>query len=103
MAQIKLCRAGEVIEGEPYQAVIAGHKPFAVFKVGEDIFVTQDECTHATASLSLEGSQEGNHIICSWHEACFDVRTGIGVSGPCEKPLLSFPVTLAEGDVLIEA
>ncbi len=74
-----------------------------MFKVGEDIFVTQDECTHATASLSLEGSQEGNHIICSWHEACFDVRTGIGVSGPCEKPLLSFPVTLAEGDVLIEA
>jgi len=102
LAQVKLCRADDVTEGEPFQAVVAGHKPFAVFRLGEEIFVTQDECTHATASLSLEGTQEGAHIVCSWHEATFDVRTGLGISGPCEKPLQSFPVTLSDGDVLIE-
>jgi nitrite reductase/ring-hydroxylating ferredoxin subunit len=102
VTQIQLCQADEITEGEPFQAIIPGHPPFAVFKVEEQVYVVQDECTHATASLSLEGTQDGFHIICSWHEATFDIRNGKGVSGPCEKPLRAFPAHVADGVVMIE-
>jgi len=52
--------------------------------------------------VSLEGTQEEFHIICSWHEAVFDIRNGEGVSGPCQKPLRAFPARVEDGNVIIE-
>jgi nitrite reductase/ring-hydroxylating ferredoxin subunit len=98
----QLCLVDEVREDEPFQAVIAGHEPFAVFKAGEAIFVTQDKCNHAGASLSLEGRVDGHNVICGWHDATFDLRTGAGLSGPCTGPIRVYPVTINGGRVLIE-
>lgn len=102
MAKLKICRFQDIPDGEPFQAVVDGHDAFAVYKVGEDVYVTQDRCTHAESSLSKEGLLEGHQIICGWHDAIFDVRTGKGIAGPCDVALRSYPTSIRDGDVFIE-
>jgi nitrite reductase/ring-hydroxylating ferredoxin subunit len=98
----RLCRVEDVSEDEPFQAVIEGYEPFAVFRAGDEFFVMTDKCNHAGASLSLEGRVERRNVICGWHDATFDLRTGAGLSGPCTGPMRVYPVTIDDGHVLIE-
>lgn len=102
MALTQLCLVDEVTEDAPLQAVVAGHEPFAVFKSGDAIFVMADKCNHSGASLSLEGRVEGNAVICGWHDATFDLRTGAGLSGPCSGAMQVYPVVIEDGRVMIE-
>ena len=102
MVAKQLCLVEDVSEDEPFQAVIEGYEPFAVFKSNGEIFVMHDKCNHSGASLSLEGRVEGRNVICGWHDATFDLRTGAAVSGPCGGPMTVYPVTIEDGRVLIE-
>jgi len=99
---IELCLVDELTGDEPFQAAIEGYEPFAVFKIGDEIFVTQDKCNHADASLSLEGRVEGRNVICGWHDATFDLRNGAAISGPCTGPIHVYPVSIDNGRILIE-
>ncbi len=102
MARIQLCLVDDVTADAPYQAVVEGHAPFAVFRAAGAIFVMEDTCNHSGASLSLEGRVEGHNVICGWHEATFDLRNGAAISGPCTGPMRVYPVTIDDGRVFIE-
>jgi nitrite reductase/ring-hydroxylating ferredoxin subunit len=102
MPLTRLCALTEVTEDQPYQAIIDGQQPLAVFKSGDDIFVTQDKCLHAEASLSLEGHVENGKVICGWHDATFDLRSGAVISGPCTGALRTYPAIIRDGAVYIE-
>jgi nitrite reductase/ring-hydroxylating ferredoxin subunit len=102
MVRVQLCLADDVTEDEPYQAIIGGYEPFAVFRVNGAIFVMEDRCNHSGASLSLGGRVEGFNIICGWHEATFDVRSGAPIGGPCTGPMRAHPAIIDDGHVWIE-
>ncbi|GLR66554.1 (2Fe-2S)-binding protein [Acidocella aquatica] len=102
MQNLLLCQVSDIPEDEAFQAIVPGHDAFAVYKLGEEIFVIQDACTHAGASLSLEGQQDGHKVICGWHENTFDLRTGEALSGPCPTPVRTYPVRIENGSVFIE-
>ena len=73
----------------------------AVFRVGDEFYVTNDLCTHGPGSLS-EGCLDGYEIECDFHQGCFDIRTGEVTAPPCTVPLKVYTTVVRDGRVLIE-
>jgi nitrite reductase/ring-hydroxylating ferredoxin subunit len=74
------------------------HPPIAVFRLGEEIFATDDTCTHGAASLS-EGDICDGQVECPFHSGAFDIRTGEATALPCIKALRVYPITIENGRV----
>jgi p-cumate 2,3-dioxygenase ferredoxin component len=99
----KVCDAADIQAGTHSQVRVPGLGAVAVYHVEGEFFVTADSCTHMQASLGEEGSLEGHVIQCTWHNGKFDIRTGAVVGPPCPAPLRTYPVTLKDGAVYVEA
>ena len=97
-----LCSVNEVVEGEIKQASLPDGSKVALYCVEGAIFATADMCTHGEASLSEEGIICGKIVECTFHFGTFDVTTGEPTGMPCEIPLKTYPVTVADGKVQIE-
>ena len=69
----------------------------AVYNVDGSYYATQNDCTHADGPLD-EGDLDAYHIICPWHDSCFDVRDGSVCQGPAKDPLKTYRVTV-DGEV----
>jgi nitrite reductase/ring-hydroxylating ferredoxin subunit len=76
-------------------ASIAGRR-IALFNLGGRFFAIDDSCSHESASLA-EGTLDGATIVCPWHGAEFDVRTGKVLCPPATEDVRSYPV-FVEGD-----
>lgn len=96
----QLCLLDDVDEDEPFRAEIDGFA-YAVFKVGEMIFVTADLCTHGPGLLS-EGYVEDCQVECPFHQGKFDLRTGIPTEPPCEVPIKTWAAVVHNGAVFID-
>ena len=94
---LKACTLDDLEEGEIFLAEVPGAGRLALYKIGDDVFATDDTCTHGQASLSEDGFVEAFIVTCSWHDGAFDVRTGQPVALPCTIPLRTYKVTV-EGD-----
>lgn len=73
----------------------------ALYRVGDEVFATDDTCSHAEASLS-EGSYTGYTVTCPRHGGQFDIRDGRAVKMPAVSPIETFPVRVKNGRVLIQ-
>jgi len=100
----KVCALDDVDVEDLIQVRLSDGPIVAVYRVDdEEVYVTQDSCTHKKASLGEEGDLDGHIVECTWHSCKFDVRTGETISDlPCEAPLKTYPVTIQAGDVFIE-
>ena len=92
----KICLKSQLSEEYPLKVELADGTTLAVYLVGDDVFVTEDRCSHGEASLS-EGFVEGYDIVCPFHLGRFDVRTGEATKEPCYLPIKTF-ATKVEGD-----
>jgi nitrite reductase/ring-hydroxylating ferredoxin subunit len=101
MGKIIACKKNEIQPGQMKKVLVDG-KEIVVTNVGENYFACNDTCTHAGASLS-EGNLDNTTIICGWHGAQFDCKTGNLVKFPVTiNNLKSYNVTTESEDVLIE-
>ena len=78
-----------------------GNLVLAVYNVGGEFFVTDDECTHGAASL-CDGILEDDVIECTMHFGAFNVRTGEPVQAPCSIPLRTYKVVVQDGKILVD-
>jgi nitrite reductase/ring-hydroxylating ferredoxin subunit len=99
-ARIKLCSTDEVAPGSAIR-VEAADLVLAVFNVGGEFYVTDDNCTHGPGSLS-EGYIEDDIVECNFHNGQFNIRTGAVVSPPCMVPVRTYPAVVEDGTVYIE-
>jgi nitrite reductase/ring-hydroxylating ferredoxin subunit len=99
-SHIELCNTEDVQPGSALK-IETGDLTLAVFNVGGEFFVTDDQCTHGPGSLS-EGYLEDDVVECNFHNGQFNVRTGEVVSPPCMVPIKTYPVTILDGKVTIE-
>lgn len=97
-----LCAVADVPEGQIRLEMLPDGTQLALYNVGGRIFATGNFCTHGEASLSEEGTLEGNIVECGWHFGRFDVTTGEPCALPCTIPLRTYPVTTIEGMVHVE-
>jgi nitrite reductase/ring-hydroxylating ferredoxin subunit len=99
--RIDLCSTGDVAPGNALR-VEAGELTLAVFNVDGEFFVTDDQCTHGPGLLS-EGYIEGDVVECNFHNGQFNIKSGEVVSPPCMIPIKTYPATVENGRVFIEA
>ncbi len=97
---VRVCAKSDVAP-DSVKAFAVGPKTLAVYNIGGTYYATDDECTHAAASLA-DGMLEGDVIECCMHMGSFRVPTGEVVDPPCEVPLRTYQVVLKGDDVLVD-
>jgi nitrite reductase/ring-hydroxylating ferredoxin subunit len=97
---VRVCAQAEVAP-DSVAAFEVGDRRLAVFNLGGEYYVTDDECTHAAASLA-DGMLEDGVIECSMHFGAFDVKTGEVKAPPCSLALRTYKVLLQGDDVLVD-
>lgn len=101
MGKILACKTSDVPPGKMAK-VTAGGKDVLVANIDGTICATDDTCTHSGASLS-EGKLDGCNVICGWHGAEFDCKTGELVKFPAKiRDLASYGVTVESDNVFLE-
>ena len=73
----------------------------AVFNLGGEYYAIDDACTHKGGSLS-EGTVSGEQVICPWHGAHFNIKTGVATLPPARKDLGCYKVRVNGGVIEIE-
>jgi nitrite reductase/ring-hydroxylating ferredoxin subunit len=101
MPRLELCEAADVAEGTALKVEAEG-LILAVFNIEGEYYVLDDACTHGPGSLS-EGYIEGDVVECNFHNGQFNIRTGEVVLPPCMIPMKTYPTTVEDGEVCIEA
>jgi len=115
MAKHTVCPAGDLPVGS-MRAFRAGDAKVVVYHLEEGFFATQGSCTHVFAPLARGSIVETCQVQCPFHRARFDIRTGEviewanfppgvqllnAVRG--EKALRTYPVSVVDGEVVVEA
>lgn len=91
---------GEVAPGEA-KLVEAGGKEIALFNCEGDYYALGNDCTHVGGPL-CEGEITGDRVVCPWHGSEFSIKTGEAVGPPAEESVVSYPVSIEDGRILIE-
>lgn len=95
----KIADSKEVEEGKgrPY---VMGERRIALVRHEGELFALDDRCPHADASLAF-GPVEDGCILCPWHYAQFDLKTGEALSGPATGGVRTYPVRERDGEIWI--
>jgi 3-phenylpropionate/trans-cinnamate dioxygenase ferredoxin component len=99
--EVRVAAEGEIPEGG-VKIVQAGQLFVGVYLIDGVYYAIEDRCSHDDGPL-CEGSRDGMEIECPRHGAHFDLRTGAALSLPATEAVDTFPVTVRDGDVLIDA
>ncbi len=101
MGRIMAGKASDIPEGKLSKVSIGG-KEIMIANIGGSYYAMDDTCTHSGASLS-EGRLEGADVVCGWHGAQFDCKSGKLSKFPAKiNDLGSYGVTVESGDVFVE-
>jgi nitrite reductase/ring-hydroxylating ferredoxin subunit len=85
--------------GSAREVKVAG-KSIAIFNVDGEFFAIGNECTHEGAPLS-EGAVNEGCVVCPWHGAEFDLRTGEALTPPAVESVGSYQVVVSDGEISI--
>jgi 3-phenylpropionate/trans-cinnamate dioxygenase ferredoxin subunit len=89
----------ELQEDGLYPVEVDG-EPICLAKIDSHIYAFTDNCTHISGPLN-EGELKNGVITCPWHMAQFDIRTGKVLRGPARQDIMTYPVKIEDGSVLI--
>ena len=96
-----MARSWAASNPDTVKAFEVGDRRLAVYHIGAEFYITDDECTHASASLA-DGILEDGVIECTLHFGAFDVKTGAVKAPPCSIALRTYKVVLQGDDVLVD-
>ena len=82
-------------------SVDAGGREIALYRVGDEVYATDNICTHGHARL-CDGFLDGHEIECPLHQGKFDVRSGDALCEPLTANIATYPLKVEDGHVLIE-
>jgi 3-phenylpropionate/trans-cinnamate dioxygenase ferredoxin reductase subunit len=101
-AGIAACPLTDIDEGGIGSTTLSDGTRVAIYRVrGEEVFATDDRCSHGASSLCDEGALEGYVIECGLHLGSFDIRTGKPVATPCTKSIRTYPAHVRGGTIWI--
>ena len=77
-----------------------GDRKLLLVRLGDQILAFDGFCPHAGATLA-EGVRCGERVICPWHKASFDLRSGARLEPPAVDPLPRYMARIEAGRVLV--
>ena len=101
-AGLEACALDAIEEGGIGSAQLPDGTRIAIYRIqGEEVFATDDKCSHGSSSLCDEGTLEGHLVECGLHLGSFDIRTGKPVAAPCTKAIRSYAAQVRDGVIWI--
>lgn len=99
--QVPLCSVDEIPEGGMKKVQVGNNEDnfVLVSKVNGTIYVTGGRCSHYGAPLQM-GYLDGYAVICPWHAAAFDVRTGEMIQSPGLNSIPTYTYSIVNGKVV---
>jgi apoptosis-inducing factor 3 len=97
--KIAVANAAELKDGE-MKEVSADGTPILLTRVGGEYHALGAHCPHYGAPLA-EGVLSDGRIICPWHHACFDAKTGQLEEPPALDSLPRFDLTTENEKILV--
>ena len=100
--RIDVCALDDVEAGSAKRFDVDGHR-LCVVRIGDDVYVIADRCSHEDYSLA-EGEifEEDREIECWKHGSTFSLETGEPQSLPATKPVPVYAVSVIDGRVIAE-
>jgi len=101
VSDVVVARLDDLTDGAAARFDVAGRR-LAVVRIGGDVYVIGDRCSHADFSLS-EGEVDVDtcHIECWKHGSSFSLRTGEPDAFPATRPVPIFEAHVVDGDVVV--
>ena len=97
---VKVAEATECAVGQ-LKGVTAGGTEIVLANFEGTVYAVADECSHQEFPLS-DGELEGDEILCIYHGARFDCKTGMNICIPATQPVKSYPVEVRAGQIYID-
>ncbi len=82
------------------RTVEVGDLKILLVRDGDLVHAYGAQCPHAGAPLG-EGAICDGRIVCPWHKASFEMRTGALLEPPALDPLTRYPVLVEDGRVML--
>ena len=102
MAKTLIAKTSDIPSGKMQKFSING-KEILISNIDGQFFAIGDTCTHSGASLS-EGQLEDSSVICGWHGAKFDCKTGKLEKFPAKiNDLSSYTLIVEDDNLFLEA
>ena len=95
----RVAAQADVLPGSALRVEVGG-LGICIVNTEGSFYALRDNCSHKDFPLS-EGEVLGHRLTCAWHGAAFDVTTGNAVSLPAIKPVKTYDVALADGQVWV--
>ncbi|HEY7711407.1 MAG TPA: FAD-dependent oxidoreductase [Candidatus Entotheonella sp.] len=100
MAEHPLGQADTLLQEGQMQPFELEGKPVLLARVDGQYYASSGKCAHYGAPLH-EGLLRGHAVMCPWHHACYDVRSGARLEPPALNDLAHYPVRIEDGVVLV--
>jgi nitrite reductase/ring-hydroxylating ferredoxin subunit len=97
---VKVANTGDLPPGSAIRVEVE-ERSIALFNLDGTFYAIDDQCPHQGASLS-EGAVTGAQVICPWHAARFDLKTGAVLNPPAEVDVSCHRVRVQGSDLEIE-
>jgi len=98
---VKLGTVADFEDVEGGKLLDIGGRSLAVFRVGTNYYAIDNTCTHRGGPLA-EGALVDEEVICPWHGAHFNVKTGAVCLPPAREGVKSFTVRVIGNDLEVE-
>ncbi len=98
---VKVGNTSEFQDLEAGKLVDAGGRTIAIFDLGGNYYAIENTCPHRGGPLA-EGEMDGEEVICPWHGARFNIKTGAVLAQPAPQGVISFPGRVTGEDVEVE-
>ncbi|MCI2808157.1 non-heme iron oxygenase ferredoxin subunit [Eoetvoesiella caeni] len=99
MNWIKIASVDQIAADESLAIEVQG-KQLALHQCDDELFITDNVCTHQYALLS-DGFLEDGCIECPLHQAKFDLRTGQAMCAPATVGVQTYPVKTEGQDIFV--
>jgi len=96
---VKVCQLSDVPDRD-MRCVSLSDRNVLVANTEEGVFVADEMCTHEDARL-CDGNLSGTKVKCPLHGSRFELTTGKVLDDPADVDLVTYPVTLVDGDIYI--
>ncbi len=81
--------------------VEVGGQPVVLIRQGDEVYALHDRCTHEEFPLS-DGWLDEQRLVCSYHGAQYDIRSGEAVALPAFENVKTWPVRIHNGMIEIK-
>jgi 3-phenylpropionate/trans-cinnamate dioxygenase ferredoxin subunit len=96
---VKVAKTSDIPAGT-VKSFIVENQLIAIFNLNNNYYALRDQCSHMDLPLS-DGQLEDGVVVCAYHGAEFDIKTGDVLCMPAVEPVESFEVKVEDKQIYV--